>query len=131
VSKHFQQELLRRVFHDQPVEDFIKGFVADLRAGRFDDQLTYKKAVRKDLDAYTKTTPPHVKAARKQGAGSGRIIAYVMTQNGPEPVGDRTAPPDYAHYIEHQIAPIADAVLRFLGTDFESVVQTKKQLVLF
>jgi DNA polymerase elongation subunit (family B) len=131
VSKRFQHELLQRVFHDQPVQDFIRNFIADLRAGRFDDQLTYKKAIRKELSAYTKTTPPHVKAARKQGGGSGRIIAYVMTLQGPEPLGELTAPPDYAHYIEHQIAPVADAVLRFLGTDFESIVQTKKQLALF
>jgi DNA polymerase elongation subunit (family B) len=131
VSKRFQRQLLQRVFHDQPVQEFIREFIADLRAGRFDDQLTYKKAIRKELTAYTKTTPPHVKAARKQGGASGRIIAYVMTLQGPEPVGELTAPPDYAHYIEHQIAPIADAVLRFLGTDFESIVQAKKQLALF
>ncbi len=131
VSKRFQRELLQRVFHDQPVEEFIRAFVADLRAGRFDEQLTYKKAIRKELAAYTKTTPPHVKAARKQGGAAGRIIAYVMTLDGPEPVGELTAAPDYAHYIEHQIAPIADAVLRFLGTDFESVMQTRKQLALF
>ena len=131
VSKRLQRELMRRVFHDEPVEDFIRGFIADLRAGKFDDQLTYKKAIRKDIDAYTKMTPPHVKAARKQSAPTGRIIAYVMTRNGPEPVGELTAPPDYPHYIEHQIAPIADAVLRFLGTDFDSIAQTKKQLALF
>ena len=131
VSKRFQRALMLRVFHDQPVEEFIRGFIADLRAGKFDDQLTYKKAIRKDIDAYTKTTPPHVKAARKQGVPTGRIIAYVMTRNGPEPVGELTAPPDYPHYIEHQIAPIADAVLRFLDTDFDAVVQTKKQLALF
>jgi DNA polymerase II len=131
VSKRFQRALMQRVFHDQPVEDFVRGFIADLRAGAFDDQLTYKKAIRKDIDAYTKTTPPHVKAARKLGTPTGRIIAYVMTMNGPEPVGELTAAPDYPHYIEHQIAPIADAVLRFLGTDFDSVAQTKKQLALF
>ena len=131
VSKRFQRELLQRVFHDQPVQEFIRDFIADLRAGRFDDQLTYKKAIRKELAAYTKTTPPHVKAARKQRGATGRIIAYVMTLQGPEPLGELTAPPDYAHYIEHQIAPIADAVLRFLGTDFESIVQTRKQLALF
>ena len=131
VSKRFQRELLQRVFHDQPVQEFIRDFIADLRAGRFDDQLTYKKAIRKELTAYTKTTPPHVKAARKQRGATGRIIAYVMTLQGPEPLGELTAPPDYAHYIEHQIAPIADAVLRFLGTDFESIVQTRKQLALF
>jgi DNA polymerase-2 len=131
VSKRFQRELLQRVFHDQPVRDFIRAFIADLRAGRFDDELTYKKAIRKELDAYTKTTPPHVKAARKQSGTPGRIIAYVMTLEGPEPVGQLTASPDYAHYIEHQIAPIADAVLRFLGTDFESIAQTNRQLALF
>jgi DNA polymerase II len=131
VSKRFQRELLQRAFHDQPVQEFIRAFIADLRAGRFDDELTYKKAIRKELDAYTKTTPPHVKAARKQSGTPGRIIAYVMTLEGPEPVGQLTASPDYAHYIEHQIAPVADAVLRFLGTDFESVAQTKRQLALF
>jgi DNA polymerase-2 len=130
VSKRFQRGLIGRVFHDEPLEEYIAAFVADLRAGRFDEELAYKKAMRKDLDAYTKTTPPHVKAARKSGA-TGGIIAYVMTLNGPEPVFELTAPPDYAHYVEHQIAPIADAVLRFSGTDFESIVHTKKQLALF
>jgi DNA polymerase-2 len=131
VSKRFQHGLLERVFHDQPVEDFVRHFVADLRGGRFDDQLTYRKAIRKDIEQYTKTTPPHVKAARKLGEGAGRIIAYVMTRNGPEPVGRLTAPPDYDHYCEHQLAPVADAILRFLGTDFESIVQPKRQLRLF
>jgi DNA polymerase-2 len=131
VSKHFQRELMRRVFHDEPIDAFIRGFVADLHAGRFDHQLTYRKAVRKDLEAYTKTTPPHVKAARKQGARAGRIIAYVVTTNGPEPADSRSAPPDYGHYVDRQIAPIADAVLRFLGTDFATVMQTRKQLALF
>ena len=68
VSKRFQLGLLERVFPDEPVEQFVRDFVADLRAGRFDDELAYRKAVRKDLDAYTKTTPPHVRAARKQSA---------------------------------------------------------------
>jgi DNA polymerase-2 len=54
-----------------------------------------------------------------------------MTQHGPEPLGEETAPPDYAHYIEHQIKPVGDAILRFLGTDFDTVAQTRKQLSLF
>ena len=66
VSKRFQLGLLERVFRDEPVEQFVRDFLADLRAGRFDSELAYRKAVRKDLDAYTKTTPPHVRAARKQ-----------------------------------------------------------------
>ena len=106
-------------------------FLADLRAGRFDDLLVYKKAVRKALDEYTETTPPHVRAARKLGSRAGRIISYVMTTSGPEPAGETTAPPDYDHYIEHQIRPVADAVLRFLGIDFQDAAGTRRQLRLF
>jgi DNA polymerase-2 len=131
VSKRFQRELLDLVFHDRPVEAFIRGFLADLRAGKLDDLLVYKKAIRKSLDAYTETTPPHVRAARKLGEGAGRIIAYVVTAAGPEPVGATTAPLDYDHYVEHQIAPIADAVLRFLGLEFADVAGTRQQLRLF
>jgi DNA polymerase-2 len=131
VSKRFQRGLLDLVFHDLPVEEFVRQYLVDLRGGRFDGDLTYRKAVRKDLDAYTKTTPPHVRAARKQQSGSGGIVEYVMTQHGPEPLGEETAPPDYAHYIEHQIKPVGDAILRFLGTDFDTVAQTRKQLSLF
>ncbi len=128
VSKRFQNGLLDLVFHDQAVEDFVRGFVAGLRAGRFDRELVYRKAVRKNLDAYTKTTPPHVRAARRRQRPGGRLVEYVMTLNGPEPSGEETAPPDYAHYIEHQIKPVADAILRFLGTSFDSLLQSKRQL---
>jgi DNA polymerase II len=131
VSKRFQLGLLERVFHDQPVEQFVRDFLADLRAGRFDAELAYRKAVRKDLDAYTKTTPPHVRAARRQQHQAGRIIAYTMTLNGPEPAGEESAAPDYAHYVEHQIQPVADAILRFLGTDFDTVTGAQRQLALF
>jgi DNA polymerase-2 len=132
VARRFQRELLARVFHDQPVTDFIRAFVTDLRAGRYDDELAYRKAIRKPLAAYTKTTPPHVKAARKQAGPAGRIVAYLMTQAGPEAVGETTAPPDYEHYVSQQLQPLADAVLRFLdGPDFDEIVGTRRQLSLF
>lgn len=131
VSKRFQLGLLERVFAEQPVDAFVRDFVADLRAGRHDDALAYRKAVRKDLDAYTRTTPPHVRAARLLGEQPGRIVAYTMTHNGPEPVGQESAGPDYAHYVEHQLKPVGDAILRFLGTDFDTLTGAQKQLSLF
>ncbi|MGE0517550.1 MAG: DNA polymerase II [Candidatus Binatia bacterium] len=131
VSKRFQRGLLERVFHDERVDEYVREFVADLRAGRHDDALVYRKAVRKELHAYTKTTPPHVRAARQLGEQAGRIIAYTMTRNGPEPAGEETAPPDYAHYIEHQLKPVADAILRFLRTDFDTLTGAQRQLALF
>jgi DNA polymerase-2 len=132
VARRFQRELLARVFHDRPLGEFIRGFVADLRAGRHDDDLAYRKAVRKPLAAYTKTTPPHVKAARKQGEPTGRIVAYVVTTAGPEPAGETTAPPDYEHYVTQQLRPIADAILRWVGEpDFDEIVGARRQLSLF
>ena len=136
VARRFQKELLHLVFHDRPVEDFIRGFVADLRAGRFDDELAYRKAIRKPLDSYTKTTPPHVKAARKQTGGSGRIVTYIVTTAGPEAAGEATAPPDYEHYVTQQLRPIADALLHFLGAaDFDTIAGIQRpegrQLALF
>jgi len=136
VARRFQRELLDLVFHDQPVEEFIRGFVGDLRAGRFDDELAYRKAIRKPLDSYTKTTPPHVKAARKQIGGPGRIVTYVVTTAGPEAAGEATAPPDYEHYVTQQLRPIADALLHFLGgADFDTIAgilrPEGRQLALF
>ena len=122
VARRFQRELLELAFHDQPVEQFVRDFVADLRAGRFDDELAYRKAIRKPLESYTKTTPPHVKAARKQAGGPGRIVTYVVTTAGPEAAGETTAPPDYDHYVTQQLRPIADALLHFLGApDFDTI----------
>jgi len=132
VARRFQKALLALVFHDEPVTGFIRAFVADLRAGRYDAELAYRKAIRKPLAAYTKTTPPHVKAARKQGGTTARIIAYVVTRAGPEAVGEATAPPDYDHYVTQQLRPIADAVLRMLGgPDFDEITGARRQLSLF
>jgi DNA polymerase-2 len=132
VARRFQRELLGLVFHDHPVTDFIRAFVADLRAGRFDGELAYRKAIRKPLAQYTKTTPPHVKAARKQTTAAGRIVTYVVTGAGPESVGETTAPPDYGHYVTQQLQPIAEAILRFLGgPDFEEIIDARRQLSLF
>jgi DNA polymerase II len=132
VARRFQRELLDLVFHDRPVPDFVREFVAGLRDGRFDDALTYRKAVRKPLEAYTKTTPAHVKAARKSAGGAGRIVTYVVTHAGPEPAGETTAPPDYDHYVTQQLRPIADAILHFLGEpDFDTLIGARRQLSLF
>jgi DNA polymerase-2 len=121
LSKAFQRELLDRAFHDRPVEAFIRGFVEDLRAGRRDAELVYVKALRKEPERYTKTTPPHVKAARQMTDREGRIVQYVMTSAGPEPVGDANHPLDYDHYVEKQIRPIAEAVLACMGTTWDHV----------
>jgi len=131
LSKEFQKGLYERVFSGEPVEEFIREFVAKLRSGVCDDLLVYRKALRKPLEEYKETTPPHVKAARRLPKAPGRLVSYVMTVNGPQPEGFRESPIDYDHYVERQLEPVADAVLTHLGTSFRSILDGDRQLDLF
>ncbi len=136
LAKAVQRELYERLFHHRPVEDYLRGVVASLRAGHHDERLVYRKRLRKDPDAYTATTPPHVAAARRLAA-AGRpkrrgLISYVMTQGGAEPIElPRQAGLDYEHYVEKQIRPVAEPVLALLGLEFKRVVGDENQLALF
>ncbi len=134
LAKEFQLTLLQKIFHDEPVEEYVRNFVKDLKKGEYDDLLVYRKAVRKELESYTKTTPPHVKAARKLVDQVGRlnspIIEYVMTQSGPEPVGYESSSLDYEHYLDKQVRPIADAVLCFFDTTLDDIVAGSSQTTL-
>lgn len=127
VSKKFQLELLDRIFHEKEVAVYVKKFVEDLKGGKYDDLLVYRKALRKNVEDYTKTTPPHVKAARKLKKITSNIIDYVMTADGPEPIQKIEHSIDYEHYIEKQIKPIADSVLGFFNQDFDDVIKGSQQ----
>jgi DNA polymerase-2 len=131
IAKRVQREIYERVFEDRPVEEYLRAIVSDLRAGRLDDLLVYRKALRKDLADYTATTPPHVAAARKMAAAPGRRIAYVMTVNGPEPAEERRSKLDHEHYVQKQVRPVAEPVLDLLEIDFNRAVGDSSQLSLF
>ncbi len=131
AAKKFQQELLDRIFHKKEVTGFIKKFVEDLRKGKYDEDLVYRKSIRKDLDEYVRITPPHVKAARKLKKLESSIIEYYITTEGPEPLQALKHKIDYDHYINKQIKPIADTVLSFFDTTFEDLLKGTKQTSLF
>ena len=80
---------------------------------------------------YTKTTPPHVKAARKLDHLEGNIIEYLITEDGPEPIQKLKHKIDYDHYIDKQIKPIANQVLSLFNKDFDSIITDSKQAKLF
>ncbi len=116
------------VFARKDPAEYIKGVVDRLRAGELDDKLVYTKALRKSLDAYTKTTPPHVKAARLiDGPLSTNLIEYVVTVDGPEPVGAVQHSLDYEHYVDKQLRPVADAILVFYDTNMSDVLRGTQQ----
>lgn len=132
LAKQVQRELYERLFSEAPVEGYLSGVIEELRAGRLDDLLVYKKALRKAPEDYTATTPPHVAAARKLAAKPRRgLISYLMTVNGPEPAGEVSSPLDYDHYVDKQVRPVAEPVLALLGLDFRRVIGEERQLGLF
>ncbi len=130
-AKVFQQTLLKKIFAKEEVVPFIKQFVEEIKAGKHDDLLIYKKALRKEVAGYTKTTPPHVKAARQLDVIESNIIEYYMTVDGPQPLQKLKSKIDYEHYVEKQIKPIADSILGFFNQNFEDVISGKKQKSLF
>lgn len=142
LAKGFQGELYRKVFAGEDYLDFVRTTNDEVLAGKRDTELIYRKRLRRHLHEYQKNVPPHVQAARKyvQLTGDsmrrGDWISYVITTNGPEPVGQyevdmalRQSPIDYQHYIDKQLTPVADSILHFLNESLNQLVD--QQLSLF
>ncbi len=133
LARRLQLELYERVFHDQPYEALIRDTVARVLAGELDEELVYRKRLRRPLDQYQRNRPPHVQAALKlaqemqrQGRRSpfrpGSHVEYLITVSGPQPLGWVRSPLDYQHYIDRQLKPVVDTLLPFLGQDFDGLV---------
>jgi DNA polymerase-2 len=132
LAKQVQRELYQRLFTDRPVDVYLSDIVKTVRAGALDKLLVYRKSLRKGADTYTATTPPHVAAARKSPQPAGKalgkkVIEYVMTTGGPEPLDNIQHPPDREHYVAKQIRPVAEPVLATLGLDFDTVIGDGRQ----
>lgn len=133
LAQQFQQTLYRRIFRNEPYQDFIRETIDKLMSGQLDDQLVYRKQLRRPLAEYQRNVPPHVRAARladEQNAKLGRplqyqsrgSIKYVWTTSGPEPLAYQQSPPDYEHYLSKQLEPVADGILPFVHDDFATLL---------
>ncbi|WP_079201067.1 DNA polymerase II [Pseudomonas sp. CC6-YY-74] len=133
LARQFQRELYLLIFNRQPYQDYVRDYVRRTLAGQLDEQLIYRKRLRRRLDDYQRNVPPHVRAARmadeyndQQGRPrqyqNGGWISYVITLAGPEPLETRRTPIDYEHYLTRQLQPVADAILPFVGDDFSRLV---------
>jgi DNA polymerase-2 len=129
LAQAFQQGLYERIFKGQPYEDYVRDYVARTLNGELDEQLVYRKRLRRGLDEYERNVPPHVRAARIADEFHVRLgrpaqyrnggwIRYMMTLNGPEPMEALRSAIDYEHYLTKQLEPVADAILPFLGDSF-------------
>ena len=140
LAREFQQELYRRIFLDQPFEQYVKTVVEQVRHGQMDEHLVLRRRMRRRMKDYVKNVPPHVRAARSLSEiraskglpllpDSGGWSEYVMTVNGPEPRQYVASSIDYGFYVDRQLAPIADAILSFKGTSLAEI--TDQQMTLF
>ena len=131
LAKRVQRSLFERLFSGAEVAQYLHGIAVDLRAGRLDDELVYRKGLRKSVNDYTTNIPPHVQAVKKSSAPAPRVVHYVVTENGPELIGELTAPPDREHYLDRQVKPVAEPVLEVLGLKFNQVIGDDRQISLF
>jgi DNA polymerase-2 len=131
LAKQVQRELYHRLFTDQAVDEYLAEVVRRVRHGDLDDALVYRKNLRKEAEEYTATTPPHVVAARKSTQPVGRLVSYVLTTAGPEPIDNVQHPLDREHYVLKQVKPVAEPVLETLGLDFERVIGDSRQIDLY
>jgi DNA polymerase-2 len=135
LAQRLQRELLALVFHDAPpaqVGDHVRAALRALRSGEHDADLAYRRSLRKPVEAYTKSVPPHARAASllppEERSG---LIRYVWTTDGPQPESRRTAAPDYEHYVQKQVRPIVEAIAPYIGLATEDMFAAGGQLALF
>lgn len=145
LARELQYQVCWMVFHDEDPLPYLKEKVAKMFAGELDDQLVYRKRLRRHLQQYQKNIPPHVRAAKKAqdnqrpnnsaiseaglpGYGRGDWISYVITVNGPEPVEFASSALDYEHYFQRQLAPSVDGLLQCLGTSLQRIYQPQLDL---
>ena len=133
-------EMLRKLAEVRSAEDLerVKGEIRTVLAGWYrrlkdrtfkPEELAFRVMLSKSLERYEKTTPQHVKAARKlQERGvkvtAGDIISYVKTRDkeGVTPVQfARKENIDVDKYIEYMRSTF-EQVLDPLEMDFESIV---------
>lgn len=133
LAQQFQQSLYLRIFRHEPYREYILETIDKLMAGELDEQLVYRKQLRRPLEEYQRNVPPHVRAARladEHNARQGRplqyqrrgSIKYIWTTGGPEPLAYQQSPLDYEHYLEKQLAPVADGILPFVDDDFATIL---------
>lgn len=143
LAKRFQVELFEHLFFDKDLNHYVSSFVADLLEGRYDSELVYTKQLTRPLSKYTKTQPPHVRAARMiddQRAQQGlppeydrgrKRVQYVYTLSGVLPFLDEQALDslDYQHYIDKQILPIAEGVFQMLNLEVTDILTPQFNLL--
>lgn len=134
LARRIQVEALTRFFRGEDLTAWLRATVTALRQGACDDELAYRRRLRKAPGTYTHGVPPHVRAVRLLPPEQQRLatsVAYVMTLRGPVPVQLPHADVDYEHYLQKQLRPVVEELLTISGLAFDDVLSGTRQLELF
>jgi DNA polymerase-2 len=119
LARRLQLELLELVFHgggEMEFKDKVQGVLRELRSGKLDPELVYRKRLSRPPETYTAATPPQVKAARALGwKGRRGTVEFLWTVNGPEPLSLSRSALDYDHYTDSQVLPVAQSIAAAMG----------------
>ncbi|MGJ8525141.1 DNA polymerase II [Halomonadaceae bacterium LMG 33818] len=140
LAQRFQRELYARIFKKQPYVDYVREFVDRTRRSEWEEDMVFRKRIRRPLSEYKRNVPPQVRAAimadeynvahgRPQQYQRGGWISYVMTVNGPEPLECHSSPLDVELYVMRQLKPVADGILPFVDEDFDTLISDQITLL--
>ena len=137
IGRRLQLEMLGCVFRAEDCTDVLRDCVRAVREQGGElatSELVIRRGLRKgSVDRYTDRAPPHVVAARKAGDPTLRVVYYVQTLHGPEPIlPGRPFPSDIdaEYYVEKVLRPIAEAILGHVGSSWEEALGLPRQLSL-
>lgn len=136
LARKVQESLYERMFNQRDISVYLASVFEKLLDGELDDDLVFRKRMRRNIEDYTAKSSPHVKVAQQlcdlTGDASfgkrGAQIDYLITVNGPESLLYRTSPIDYQYYIDKQIGPIAEPVFSIMKLNYMDIAS--KQLLL-
>ena len=130
LARRLQLELLELVFRGVGEKEFrshVVNTLNDLRRGKLDDELIYRKRLSRPPEEYTASTPPQVKAARALGWKNRRgTVEYVWTVSGPEPASLVQSLLDYDHYADTQVLSVVRSIAAAAGWDVNFFPNSKK-----
>ena len=123
------------MFRNEPYQDYVRDTIASLMAGELDDQLVYRKRLRRPLAEYQRNVPPHVRAARladEENVTPGPCAAVSATAARSNTSGQPTArnrvdyqqsPLDYDHYLTTPACSrLRKEFFPFVNDDFATLV---------
>lgn len=103
ATQDFQEKLLKRILEGEKVFDVVDEYRERLFQGELDEEITKNVGLSKPPSEY-KSTPPHVRVARRQDMSAGDEVEYLKYGRDPKDVvwaGDDTYK-DYLTYSAYR-----------------------------